>query len=214
LFFDPRRNAPVDIQLLDLHVEEIVEAIEAVHRADNLEKFLLFSRWLGEMGGKNVRELIRIFSLQRGQNTFCGKVVGEFRVLLEELYELNHVVRDGLILGRMYLHTLDPGHQAPIVVLDVDQACATEALDHDLDVSRGELQVLDDPRDDTQAMNVIFGGLVDLRITLGREKNLLIGPSQCAFEGHHRRPPSDHERRHHVGIDHHVPQRNCGKLNG
>jgi hypothetical protein len=133
------------------------------------------------MGGKDVRELVRVFGLQRGKNTFRRKVMGEFRVLLEELYELNHVVRNGLILGRLYLHTFYPRHQASIIVLDIDQACATEALDHDLDVSRGELQVLDDPRYDAEAMDVFFGGLVDLRVTLGGEEYLLVGPPKGTF---------------------------------
>ena len=166
------------------------------------------------MGSKNVRELIRVFGLQRGKDPFRREVMREFRVLLEKLYELNHVVRYGLILGYLHLQALDPRHQTPIIVLDVYQTRAPEALDHDLDVSRCQLQMLDYPRNDAEAMNIFFGGFIDLRISLGGEEYLLVGSPKGTFEGNHRRSPSNNERGHHVGIDHHVPQRDCWKLNG
>ena len=74
--------------------------------------------------------------------------------------------------------------------------------------------MLDHPGHHTEAMNIRLIRLVDLRIALRGEEDLFVRSTERTLERHHGRPSSDDEWRHHVGIHHHVPQRNCGQLYG
>ncbi len=66
--------------------------------------------------------------------------------------------------------------------------------------------MLDDPGDDAEGVDVLGAGLIDLGVVLGGQEDPLVRALEGALEGHHRWPAADHERRHHVGEDHHVPQ--------
>ena len=69
-----------------------------------------------------------------------------------------------------------------IILFDIDQAGAAQPFDHHLDVSRGELQMLDHPRYNTEPVDVVFGRLIDLRVALRRQEDLLVGPAESSFE--------------------------------
>jgi len=166
--------------------------LEAVHGVDDLEKLLLFGRRLRQVRGKDIGELIRVFGLQRREHTLCRKVVGQLRILLEELDQLRHIAGHRLVQCRLYLNALDPRHQATVVIFDADQAGPAQALDHHLDVPGRELEVLDHSRHNAESMNVFFGGLVDLRITLVAGKSACRSPER-AFQRNDRWPPANHE---------------------
>ncbi len=47
-----------------------------------------------EVGGQGVGEAVRIFELERGHDALEGQVMRHLRVLLEDLHQLLHVLRD------------------------------------------------------------------------------------------------------------------------
>jgi len=157
------------------------------------------------VGREDVGKLIGIFGLQRGQDPLGGEVVGELGILLEQLHELRHVPGDGIILGHLHFHLLHSRRETAVLVLDFEQSGPTQTLHHDFDVARGKLEVLHDPSDDAQCVNVFLAGIIDLGIFLGGQEDLLVGTVEGTFQGHYRWSATDHEWRHHVRIDHHVP---------
>ena len=121
--------------------------------SEDLQQALLFGRRLREVAGEDVGELIGVLGLQRCQHPFGREVVRELGVLLEQLHQLGHVPGNGsFVLGHLHSQLLDPRHQTAVLDLDIDQSRATQPLDHDLDVARGELEVLDDPGDMTPSV--------------------------------------------------------------
>ena len=116
------------------------------------------------------------------------------------------------------IHNLDTkwfdlGHQTPVFDLHFHEAGAAQPLDHHLDVPRSELQVLHNPRSNPQVIDILWPGLIDLGVALGREKDPFVGTLQRPLESHHRWLSANNERGHHVGVYDHVPQRYDGKLN-
>jgi len=129
----------------------------------------------------------------------------ELGVLLEEFHQLRHVAGDGFIRRRLHSQLFDPRHQTAVIDLHIDQSRTAQPLDHDLDVSRGKLQMLDDSGNDSEREDVVLAGFVDLGIPLRGEEDLFVGATESVFQRDHRRSTADHKRRHHVGKDHHVP---------
>ena len=74
--------------------------------------------------------------------------------------------------------------------------------------------MLHDPSDDAQGVDVLLAGIIDLGIFLGGQEDLLVGTVESTLQSHYRWSATDHEWRHHVGIDHHVPQGNGRKQQG
>ncbi len=74
--------------------------------------------------------------------------------------------------------------------------------------------MLHDPGDDTEGVNILGPGLIDLRVALGGEENSFVRSLECALESHHGRPSPDDERGHHVREYDHIPQGNDRKVNG
>ena len=83
-----------------------------------------------------------------------------------------------------------------------------------MEVAEGKLEMLNDSGDDSKRKDVILAGFVNFGIPLRGEEDLFVRAAEGLFQRDHRRTPADHERRHHVRIHHHVPQRNGGQLNG
>ena len=115
--------------------------------------------------------------------------------------------RGGLGLLRDHLHG---DAVEALVFLPLDGAGALDALDEHLDVAVGQLQRLDDVRDAAHRVDVRGLRIVDRRVVLRRQEDLLVG-GQRVFERAGRRRPSDHERHHHVREDDDVPERDDGE---
>ena len=139
---------------------------------------------------------------------------GPLLVYAVALWGLAQVIGGRLVFTDLDGLDLHPSREAVGVVNDLRQPCPLETLDHHLDVARGELQMLHYPGNHAERVDVVLCGLVNPRVALSREKDLLVRPLERALQRHHGRLPPDHERGHHVGIDHHTPQWNCGQLNG
>ena len=67
----------------------------------------------------------------------------------------------------------------------LDDSGPRQALDHHLDVARGELQVLDHAGGDTELIDVAGLGLIDLGVALGREQDLLVWPAEGTLQRDH-----------------------------
>ncbi len=168
---------------------------------------LFFSRRLRHVRGEDVGELVRVIGLQRGQDSLCRQMVGQLGVFLEQLHQPRHVVGNALVDHRLDTERFDLGHHALVIFIEREDAGAAQALDHHFDVAGGQLQVLNHSSDDAEGVDVCRTRLIDLGVLLGGQENALVGSREGGFESNHRRAATDNERRHHMGIDHHVPQR-------
>ena len=72
-----------------------------------LEELLLLGRGDEDVRGERVGEAVGIVELERRHHAFEGEVVRHLRVLLEDLHELLHVLRD---FGRERVLGVDLAH--------------------------------------------------------------------------------------------------------
>ena len=94
LLLDLGVDALVDVDLLDLDLEEVLQLLQALVRREGLEELLLLGRGDEEVRGERVGEAVGIVELERRHHAFEGEVVRHLRVLLEDLHQLLHVLRD------------------------------------------------------------------------------------------------------------------------
>ena len=85
------------------------------------------------------------------------------------------------------------------------------ALDQGFDRTIGQPQQLQHRADDADAIDVLFGGIIDSRFALGGQKDLLILGVHGAGQGGHGFWAADKQRGYHVREDHDIPQRQQGK---
>jgi hypothetical protein len=103
-------------------------------------------------------------------------------------------------------HDLHDDAVEALVFLPLDRAGALDPLDQHLDVAVGQLQALHDVGDAAHRVDVVRLGLVGGGVVLrGEEDPLVLAERVLERAGGGR--PSDHERHHHVGEDHDVPER-------
>jgi hypothetical protein len=191
---------------------EVLQLLQALVRRRSLEKLLLLGGGDQEVRGQRVREFVGVVELEGRHHPFEGEVMAHLRVLLEDLHQLLHVLRD---LGGERIFGIDLAHrhgdEAGGLVRGDDLA-AGQPLDHHFDVLVGQLQVLHDGGDDPDVVDLRHRRIVDLRVLLCGQEDPLFGGGQRGLERHDRSAAADDERRHHRGEDHHVPQGDQGKL--
>ena len=127
---------------------------------DRLEESLLLGGRDREVRGGGVREPVGVVDLERGRESLEGEMMGKLRVLLEEAEHLAHVLLQLFDLGRAGGDRLDCDGQIAASLLEPNDQSAPHPLDHDLDVSVGELERLGDRRDDPHPVDVLGPGLV------------------------------------------------------
>ena len=177
---------------------------------DDLEEILLFLDTDLQVRGDGVRQPRRVVDPDGGDHRVVLEVVRELDVLLEQRDDPAH---HRLGVGRRLDLLRDHLHRDAVealVFLPLDGAGAFDALDEHLDVAVGQLQRLDDARDTAHRVDVGRLRVVDRRVVLRREENLLVG-RQRVLERARGRRPSDDERHHHVRKDDDVPKWNDGE---
>src|SRR5437868_3365654 len=90
------------------------------------------------------------------------------------------------------------------VVLDSNEARALDALDHDLNISIGQSDVVSYSRDCSYGIDLVDAGLIDGCVVLSSQKYSLIAFKR-RFEGAHAGRPSDYKGDHRVWENDYVP---------
>ncbi len=206
LLLDAALDPLVDLELVDLALEDRAEAGQALLGREDLQDVLLVLHPEDEVGGDGVGQLARILHADCGEHRVVVEVVGELDVLLEEGDDLGHHRLDApaaLVLARDQLH--DDLEECRLLA-ELQGAAPVQPLYEDLHVPIGELQALDDVADGAQGVDLVGPGIV-LRCVVLRRQEYPLSLDEGVLEGLDGARPSDHERDHHVGKDHDVPQR-------
>ena len=196
----------VDVDLLDLDVEQVVKALQALVGIGQLEQRLLLGRGHHQMRGEDVGHAVGVVELERRHQPLERQVMRHLGVLLEGREDLAHV--GAQLFGERVVDVvgLDLDVERAVGVDDGDDLAALHALDHHPHVAVGQLEVLDDRGDDADVTDVVAQRIVDPRIFLGGEENALGGAGERLLQGAHGAFAADDERRHHMGEHHHVPE--------
>ena len=207
LLLDLVVDPAVDVDLVNLDLQQVLELLETLVGRLRLEQRLLLGRRHGQVRGQRVGKALGIVDLQGRGQALEGQVVRKLGVLLEQREHLRHVVAQALDVGRAEREQVHPDRQVLALALEGHDAAAAHALDHHLDVAVGQLQGLGHRRDDADIIDVLGLGLVELRVLLRGEEQPLDRRRERRLEGANRRLAAHDEGLHHVGEDHHVPQR-------
>src|SRR5437868_7185514 len=95
------------------------------------------------------------------------------------------------------------------VVLDSNEARALDALDHDLNISIGQSDVVSYSRDCSYGIDLVDAGLIDGCVVLSSQKYSLIAFKR-RFKGAHAGRPSDYKGDDRVGKNATAPVGNNG----
>ncbi len=212
LLLDLGVDALVDVDLLDLDLQEVLQLLQALVRRGRLQELLLLGRGDEDVRGQRVGEAVGVVELQRRHHAFEGQVVGELGVLLEDLHQLLHVLGDLRGEGDLGVDLAHNDGDVAVGLLRGDDLGAGQPLHHHFHVLVGELQVLDDRGHDADAVDLVHGRIVDLRIALGGQEDSFFGGGERRLERRDGGAASDDEGRHHRGEDHHVAQGNEREL--
>ena len=174
LFLDLGVDALVDVDLLHLDLDEVLQLLQALVRRRSLQELLLLGGGDQQVRGQGVGEAVRLVELERGHHSLECQVMGHLRVLLEDLHQLLHVLRD--LRGERILRVdLAYGHRGVAArLLDRQDLSAGQPLDHHLHVLVRQLQVLHDRGDDADAVDLVDCRIVDFRILLRGQEDLLL----------------------------------------
>ena len=205
LLLDARLDGAIDLEFVDLDLEHVGDAVQALEGRDDLEQVLLLVDADEQVRGNRVGELAGIVHAHGGDHGVVVQVVRQLHVLLEQGHDAAHRAFD--VAGHFLLlrQHLDDDAVEAFVLFPLDRARAIEPFHEDLDVAVGQLQALHDVGDAAHGVDVFGLRVVDGGVMLRGEENLLV-LRQGVFERPRRRRPPDHERRHHVREDDHVPE--------
>ena len=206
LLLDLHVDPLVDVDLLDLDVEQVVKALQALVGVDQLEQRLLLGGRHHQVGREDVGDAVGVVELQSRHQPLERQVVGHLGVLLEGREDLAHVGPQLLAHRVVDLVGLHLDAQGAVGILDAHDLAALDPLDHHPHVAVGQLEVLDHRRDHTHVADVVAQRIVDPGVLLGGQEDPLGGARERLLQGPHRALPADDERGHHVREDHHVPQ--------
>src|SRR5690606_34154231 len=213
LLLDAAANAFLDAQLVDAAAVEPEPVREPVADVDHLEHLLLLGELQRQVRRDRVRKpASRIDAGQRRQDLGRDLLV-QLDVLLEarDQRASEHVHLTRVRFGGLD-ELLDLGREA-VLDLEVDEPGALDALDEHLHGAVGQLQELEDRRKRADRINVLLRRLVDVRLLLRDEQDLLARGHRLV-ERDDRFLPPDEERKHHVRIDDDVPQRKDRQTSG
>ncbi len=116
----------------------------------------------------------------------------------------------GDLLGAL-LDRPDVGRDVLPRLVGAHQQGALDALDQHADRTVGELEHLQDPRHRSCRIQVVDGGVLDLCVFLGREKEGS-APRVGRFDRLHRALAAHEKGHYHARKHHDVPQRDQGEL--
>src|SRR5437588_1066760 len=207
----PRLDGAVHVQLFDLDIEHVGNAVEPLDGIENLQQLLLFFDGKLQIGRDGVGEPRRIVNLDSGDHGLVIQRLAKLHVLLEQR---GHALNAGFHLrGRMRgeIHRAHRGLEVTFVVFYFEDFAALHAFDENLDVAILQLQSLHDVDDGADLVDLVRLGLVNAGVVLGGQKDLLVGSQRC-FQGAHAGFPAHHEWGHHEREDHHVPYGHHGQL--
>ena len=211
LLLHARLDAAVDLELVHLGFEHGDDARRAARRARR-------SRAGSASPRRPPAGAPAIVSARRdGSSTRTAAIIASYCRLFESLMYCSKSVTTRLMTPSASAAGLgllrDQLHRDPVealVFLPLHGAGALDALDEHLDVAVGQLQRLHDVGHAAHRVDVGRLRIVDRRVVLRGEEDLLVGRERM-LERARRRRPSDDERHHHVREDDDVPQRDDGE---
>ena len=207
LLLDAALDALVDLELVHLGLEDRRDARQPFLGREDLQQVLLVldgqrrggRRWCRRACRGPPRALPRAWR-RSGRLleslTYCSK-----RAMTLDISRLDPAAALGL--ARDQLHHDLAGSPGPL--LELERAAAIEALHQDLHVAVGQLQALHDVADGAEGVDLLRTRVVAGGVVLGGEEDAL-ALDQGVLEGLDGARPPDHERDHHVGKHHDVPQ--------
>ena len=158
------------------------------------------------MPGHKVGQPRRLAGFRNGAQGFFGNVLADFGVAFEFVGHSTHQrVHRSLIAG-VFRQTLRARLKERGVFDKLADAHPNLALNQHLHGAIGQLQKLQHIGQHTDAVDSFGGGIIDRRIDLRRQQNLLV-IGHDLFQGADRFFTAHEQRNDHMGEHHDVPQR-------
>ena len=164
-----------------------------------------------QVGGDGVGELGRLVHAHGGDDGLVVERLLQLDVLLEQRGDALHQLLDGRRHFKIGFAGAHGGDEEAVAVVHFDRLGALHAFDQHLDVAVGHFDALHDVADGADLVDLLGLGLVDGGVVLGGEKDLAVAVERF-FKRAHAGEAADHEGRHHVREDHHVPDGHHGQL--
>ena len=208
LVLDAAADLAIHLQLLGLGVQHTHHARQALGRRGGLQQGLLLLHADGQVRGDGVAQTARLRNPHGGQHRLVGQPRRVLDVALEQLADALHQLFE---LGRDF-HVLFENlgfdlKEPAFSLLDLQQAGARDALDEQLHVAVGQLEMLDDHGRGSDGVDLVGRRVVEAGVALRRQEELLV-TAQRLLDGEQRRAAADDEGHHGLRKDHDVPQWN------
>ena len=204
--FHTRIDVAVDVQLFELDLQNVADAVQPFQRINRFQQILLFIHRQLQVGGDGVREPRWIIHA-RGRNHRV--VVQALRKLNELLVKPGHFFDDLLDLRRiLYACAEQPNRRAEEALFrgNRDGPRPFHAFDQNFDVAVRELHALHDVRERSYRVNLLRFGVIHGSVMLRGKEDLLVA-GQRLFERAHTGFAADNEGRHLLRKDDHVAHR-------
>ena len=195
-----------ELEDLELAVEDQRDLAQPLLDVDLLEQLLLLLGLEPERRGDEVAERARVVDVRGGELQLLGEVRGEADDAGEEALD---VARQRLDLGRLaddVGHVLELADEVRLVLPRLDEPDPLEPLDEDAQRPVGDLDHLVDDRGRADLVQVVPAGLLGLRVPDGDEREHPVARDDVVDQPH-RALLADRERRHRVGEDDRLLQR-------
>jgi len=208
-----RLDGAVHVEFFDFDVEHVGDAVQALRGIEDFQQLLFFLDGELQVGGNDVGEFGRIFHAHCRNHGLVIQRLAEFHILLKQGGDALHAGFDLRVHLNGIASDANRGLHVTVRIGGLQKAAALDALDEDFDIAVGQLQALHDVDDGADLIDFIRFGLVDGGIVLGGQEDLFVR-GKSFFQGAHAGLAANHEGRHHVRKDDHVPNRHHGQLLG
>ena len=204
--FDAALNVAVYLDLFHLDFDDLVDLLDSLREIHHFQQLLLFLDADRQVGADVIRQLGRFQRLHGVQDRVVIDVMAELRKLFEYgLQPLDQQACAGAGSGG-FIQQFHVGDEKSGVVGIADRPDALNSFNENLDVAVGKLDALDNIGNGADRIDIRCLRFVDRSVHLCCQKNPL-GSFQGEFQGAYGCRPPDHERDHHVGKNHNIPDR-------
>ena len=134
-----RLDSAVHVELLDLDIEDIADAIQPLGGVKNLQQFLLFFNRELQVGRDRVGELGRVLHADRGNHGLVVQRLAQLDILLEQGCDPLHASFELRVWLRRVAHRPNGGLHEAFGFGDLQDFTALHTFDQNLDIPVGEL---------------------------------------------------------------------------